>query len=166
MRTLKTNLIVGFIFVSILGTLWHFVYEWSGDFRLLGFIAPINESTFEHMKLIFFPSLIYMPVTHYYLKDKYPSIVNALSYGILYGTFFLPIFFYSYSGIIGQNFTPVDIGSFYIGTLLVFLVTYRLLKQKSKKTFHAIGFYLLFVMIFIFVRFTYNNPGVGIFAEP
>ena len=52
MRTLKTNLIVGFIFVSILGTLWHFVYEWSGDFRLLGFIAPINESTFEHMKLI------------------------------------------------------------------------------------------------------------------
>ncbi len=157
-------MIVGFFFVAILGTLWHFIYEWSDDFTLLGFIAPINESTFEHMKLIFFPSLIYMPVAWFYLREKYSSVIHAMSYGILCGTLFLPIFFYSYSGIIGQNLMPVDIASFYIGTLIVFILTYRLI--RCNQSLRPIGFYLLFVMILLFVWFTYRNPGVGIFAEP
>lgn len=47
--------IVGILFVSVLGVLMHFVYEWSGSNRFVGLFAPINESTWEHMKLLFFP---------------------------------------------------------------------------------------------------------------
>lgn len=142
-------MIIGFIFVSILGTLWHFVYEWSGNNALLGLIAPVNESVFEHMKLIFFPALFYLPITKYYLKKDYPSIVNAMSYGILAGTLFLPAFFYLYTGILGTNYMFIDIASFYIGTLITFFITYVL--TKNGKQVSSWGRYLLIVMLFIFV---------------
>ena len=56
MNPLKSNIIKGILFVSIAGTLAHFVYEWSNNNYILGFFFPVNESTWEHMKLFFFPS--------------------------------------------------------------------------------------------------------------
>ena len=47
--------IAGILCVSILGTLLHFTYRWSGRNPLIGLIAPVNESVWEHMKLLFFP---------------------------------------------------------------------------------------------------------------
>ena len=58
MKGLKSYIITGIIFVSIVGTLFHFVYEWSGNNILIGLFTPINESIWEHTKLIFFPIAI------------------------------------------------------------------------------------------------------------
>ncbi len=49
----------GILFTSILGTLSHFLYGWSGSRVLVGLFAPVNESVWEHMKLLFFPMLLY-----------------------------------------------------------------------------------------------------------
>ena len=59
MKNLKLDMIIGIIFVSAIGTLWHFVYEWSGQNFIVGFFFPVNESTWEHMKMLFFPMLLY-----------------------------------------------------------------------------------------------------------
>ncbi|KIR02984.1 hypothetical protein P261_01799 [Lachnospiraceae bacterium TWA4] len=163
MNDLKKNMFVGFIFVSILGTLWHFIYDWSGNNLILGWFAPINESTFEHMKLIFFPALLYLPISTYFLKETYPYIRNALSYGILVGTIFIPTFFYTYSGILGKNYMIIDISSFYLATFVTFYTTY--LWSKSNRKINSIGFYLLYLCIFIFILFTYNPAQIGIFIE-
>ncbi len=164
MQRLKQNLIIGFIFVSVLGTLWHFLYEWTGNNTLIGFIAPINESTFEHMKLVFFPSLIYMPCEIHFLKKNYPYITNAMSCGILAGTFFLPVFFYSYSGIIGRNYMAVDIASFFLCVFVTFFTTYRLCVKQKKMS--DISFYLILLTALFFVALTYRHPEIGIFIEP
>ena len=37
--------LVAFITIGILGTVWHFVYDWSGQNYLTGLIFPVNEST-------------------------------------------------------------------------------------------------------------------------
>lgn len=52
--TLKTN-IYRFLFISILGTLLHFTYEWSQNNAIVGLFSAVNESTWEHLKLLFFP---------------------------------------------------------------------------------------------------------------
>lgn len=52
--SLKTNLF-RFIFISVLGVLLHFTYEWSGDNAVVGLFSAVNESTWEHLKLLFFP---------------------------------------------------------------------------------------------------------------
>lgn len=46
--------LAGFLTVSALGTLAHFAYEWSGKQLLAGAFCAVNESTWEHMKLLFF----------------------------------------------------------------------------------------------------------------
>lgn len=55
--SLKTNLF-RFIFISVLGVLLHFTYEWSGDNVVVGLFSAVNESTWEHLKLLFFPFLL------------------------------------------------------------------------------------------------------------
>ena len=49
----KKYVVIGFFVVGILGTLFHFVYDWSGQMWFVGLFVPVNESTWEHMKLLF-----------------------------------------------------------------------------------------------------------------
>ena len=95
MNELKKEMIKGILFVSIVGTLWHFVYEWSGQNPIVGLFFPVNESTWEHMKLLFFPMLLYTLYAYKKLKDAFPCIPSALLYGILSGTFLIPLLFYT-----------------------------------------------------------------------
>jgi ABC-type Fe3+-siderophore transport system permease subunit len=46
------------IFAIILGAILHFTYEWSGNNAFVATFSSINESTWEHLKLAFFPMLI------------------------------------------------------------------------------------------------------------
>ena len=60
--------IIGFIFVSIVGTLSHFLYDWLGKNVFAGVFCPVNESPWEHLKLLFFPFAIY--TVYMYIKLK------------------------------------------------------------------------------------------------
>ena len=66
----KRYIVTGFLFVGILGTLFHFVYGWCRQARLIGLFVPVNESTWEHMKLLFIPMLIYIAIYFQYVKKK------------------------------------------------------------------------------------------------
>lgn len=66
----KINAVLEFIIVGAIGTLWHFVYDWTGDNHFIGFFFPVNESTWEHLKLIFFPALIYSVIEYYVIKKQ------------------------------------------------------------------------------------------------
>lgn len=164
MQNLKRNLIIGFFFVTVLGTLWHFVYEWSGNNRLIGYLAPVNESTFEHMKLLLFPALFWMPIAYWYLKNNYSSFPETFAYGILAGTWFIPIFFYSYSGILGKNVMWLDITCFYIAVFITFYTTYHLIISDKKQNHFWI--YLLIIMVILFFYFTCHPAKLGIFRIP
>ncbi len=159
----KTNLTVGFLFVSILGILAHFVYDWTGQNTFMGMLTPVNESTWEHMKLLFFPALLYMPILSHYLKEDYPFILESYAWGILAGSIFIPVFFYSYSGILGFTLMPLDIASFFLATFTTFITTCTL--AKSQKTLGKLPFVLLALLAICFILFTYNPPSLGIFIE-
>ena len=50
--------IISTIFIMIAGTLLHFTFEWSNNNPIVGTFSAVNESTWEHLKLLFFPMLI------------------------------------------------------------------------------------------------------------
>ena len=54
-QSFKVFTVIGILFTIILGSLSHFFYGWSGNFFLVGFFSPVNESVWEHLKLLFFP---------------------------------------------------------------------------------------------------------------
>ena len=103
-KHLKQYTLIGIIFVTIAGTLSHFVYEWSGKNPFLAlFLFPINETTWEHMKLVFFPSIVYATfmaykitffISPYYLctfcRYSLGYIFHACYFLYLYGNFRLP----------------------------------------------------------------------------
>lgn len=166
MNRLKFYTVIGILFTLITGTVSHFIYEWSGNNFLLGFFFPVNESTWEHMKLCFFPMLLYSFFMNRKLKPDYPCITSALSCGILCGTFLIPMIFYTYSGILGRNLLPLDIATFALSVLAGFRSIYRL-SLSCLADSHTVSLKLLAAVLAVcFFVFTYLPPDIGIFSTP
>ena len=166
MNKLKIYTVAGSIFTLNVGTLFHFIYEWSGNNYIVGFISPVNESTWEHMKLIFFPMLFYSFYMNYKLKSQYSCVTSALLFSIIIGTFLIPVIFYTYSGILGRNILFLDILTFIISVLIAFYAVYRLTLSCRLKNFETLPAVLLLLLSACFLVFTYNPPDIGIFRKP
>lgn len=166
MNQLKCYTILGILFVIITGTLSHFVYEWSGYNFILGFFFPVNESTWEHMKLCFFPMLLYFFFMNKKLKGDYPCVTSALLFGILLGTFLIPMIFYTYSGILGQNYVSLDIATFILSVLLAFITVNRFTSSCVLDSFLPLLITLVLFTTVCFLIFTYHPPGIGLFTVP
>lgn len=166
MQHIKGYTIAGAIFVLITGTLAHFLYEWTNDNFIVGLFTPINESTWEHMKLIFFPMLLYALLMIWKYKAIYPCITAAFLAGTLAGTWLIPVFFYTYTGILGFNLFIFDFLTFIVSVILAFYLSYHL---TFSCRYHGYTFFLCIltlVMIGCFMLFTYSPPSIGLFAEP
>ena len=163
---LKKYTLAGAILVLISGTLLHFVYEWSGNAPVAGLFSPVNESTWEHMKLCFFPLLLYTFFAQKKLRTAYPCSASALPAGILLGTFLIPVFFYTYSGILGRNLMALDIATFAVSVLLAFYAIYRLSLSCVLHSRQGFLWFLVLILGICFLCFTYHPPGIGLFADP
>ena len=51
--------LIGFLFVGILGTFLHFLFDLTGGSTVAALISAVNESIGEHMKLIYYPMLLF-----------------------------------------------------------------------------------------------------------
>ena len=100
--------IAGILCVSILGTLLHFTYRWSGRNPLIGLIAPVNESVWEHMKLLFFPMFLFSVVQVCCLGRNYPNFLAARGVSTVTGVALIPVLFYTYTGVLGRHLLWAD----------------------------------------------------------
>ena len=109
LMSFKTNFL-RFIFISILGVLLHFTYEWSGNNPIVGLFSATNESTWEHLKLLFFPMLILTMLEIFFNSSKLPSnFLSARVIGIISGMIFIVAAFYTILGVIGTNYDFINI---------------------------------------------------------
>lgn len=158
--------IIGFIFVSILGTLSHFFFEWSGDNTFIGLFTPINESAWEHLKLIFFPYLIWSIIELIIMKKT--NIFSSKFIGVIVGMAATLSFFYTYTGIIGKNIDWLNILSFFIGVIIAFFIDYILIKSEKlkNKSINITAIILFVIMSAIFILFTFAPPIIPLFKDP
>lgn len=165
MKQLKYFCIAGGIFTSIVGTVAHFVYEWSGNNFLVGLFFPVNESTWEHMKLLFFPMLVFALLGGKWVEKKIPCIYDAMFGGILTGLAAIPVLFYTYSGILGFYVDWLNITLYYISVLAAYGMVYQLAgacKERNGKLLR----YSMYLLIVAFLFFTVYPPQIGLFANP
>lgn len=162
---IKTWHILGTAFTIILGSILHFVYECSGFYPLFGLIGSVNESVWEHLKLLFWPFLISFVVELWAYGKDIPGYFAAKAIGIVLGMFFIASVFYTYTGIVGANFALVDIALFVIGAIISYYVSYKYIKHtfKNPKIADLIGIAVLFLFAVLFCMFTFNPPDLGIF---
>lgn len=166
MKHLKRYTIIGIIFVLITGTLAHFVYDWSGNNYIVGFFTPINESIWEHMKLLFFPMLLYSFFIIFKFKKTYSHITSSLYFGIITGTLLIPVFFYAYTFILGKNNFILDISTFILSILIAFWLSYKLTLSCRLEPHTILLFCSVCILFICFILFTYHPPAARIFEDP
>lgn len=166
MKHLKQYTIIGIIFVLITGTLAHFLYDWTGNNRFVGLFTPINEAIWEHMKLLFFPMLIYSLIMILKFRKVYSCITSALSFGILVGALLIPVFYYAYTYFLGKNVFILDISIFILSIVIAFWLSYKLTLSRRLESYTSILCMLVCVLLICFFVFTYYPPDATIFQDP
>lgn len=163
--SLKINLL-RFLFISVLGVLLHFTYEWSGSNAVVGLFSAVNESTWEHLKLLFFPMLFLTLLEMLFFGARLPSgYLPARVLGILAGMGMIVSGFYTIQGILGRNYDVLNIALYFVGVLVALLVENRQSFKASRRAFGYAAFLLLLLSVCFFV-FTFCPPKLGIFLSP
>ncbi len=165
MNDLKRFCVVGFFVTTVLGILSHFVYDRTGRGFLIGLFFPVNESTWEHMKLLFFPMFLFALVAGKRIERQYPCIHNAMFIGILAGLLLIPTLFYTYSGILGYHVAWANIAVYIISVLAAYGVVYRV-AMICKNTDSKVLRIVMYALAVAFMIFTVYPPEIGLFQVP
>ena len=156
----------GFALSTFGGTLLHFLYDLTNKSIFAAPFSGINESTWEHMKLLFFPMFIFSLLQSRFFKE-YKNYWYVKLFGIISGLVLIPILFYTYNGVIGKSPNWVNIAIFFFSAALAFLLEWRLFKNDSLKCKRPhLAFGLICLIGILFVVFTFVTPGLGIFQDP
>ncbi len=157
-----------FVVLMIFGTLFHFVYSFLGKPFWAGILFPTNESTFQHLKLLLLPSVVFFVLQFFLFENWDSGFMLSRFAGVLFGMLGICVFFYTYSGIVGDNFIVMDILSFAFG-VVVSMVAFRLLDDSGVFDFpfsNAIGFLGFGMLIILFGLWSVYPPKIGLFFDP
>lgn len=157
--------LMGFAVTSLLGTLLHFLYEWLGEAKWIAPFSGVNESTWEHMKLLFWPMLIFALVQGIFFKD-YNGFWCVKLRGILLGLALIPVIFYTYNGVIGKSPDWINIAIFFISAASAYIYEARALKKEAESCNKRLSVSLLCIIAASFVLFTFITPEIAIFKDP
>ncbi len=166
-KSLFKKTLSGIVLTGIFGTLLHFVYQWSGQAKWVAPFCAVNESTWEHLKLLFIPCFILFLIEHFLTKREFPGLLTRRIQGLLCGLAFIPIGFYTYTGIIGRSYMAVDIILFIVAVLLAWIGSSRFYQKcKELRKNSAIFVVILFFLMFLFIWFTFQPPHITLFIDP
>lgn len=162
--------ISGLIFTFLGGVLLHFLYDWTNESILIAPFSGVNESTWEHMKLIYYPMLVYALIQNRFFKES-ENFWCVKLVGILTGLALIPTLFYTYNGVVGKSPDWINITIFFIATAMAFIVETRLLKNiiKGEPSWcknPTVAYALICVIGILFVIFTFAPPKIPLFRDP
>lgn len=159
--------IVGVVFIIMLGSLLHFTYESSGDNMLVGVFSAVNESVWEHLKLAFYPTMLFALIEFVPLKRVTQNFLLAKTVGVYVMVVVIPAIFYSYTAFTGESLLAIDVGSFLVAVAIGQLISYKLLTYRTLGVkAQWLALFLVVLLAVLFVVFTFVPPHFPIFEDP
>ena len=156
----------GFAVTSLGGTILHFLYDWLGKAAWIAPFSGVNESTWEHMKLLFWPMLLFAVIQSFFFRDREDFWCVKLR-GILLGITLIPVIFYTYNGVVGKSPDWFNIAIFFICAAIAYLYETRLFKaEKLRCRSSKAAIAALVTVALLFIVFTFLTPKIGIFKDP
>ena len=165
-REINLYLLGGFVFTSLVGTLFHFAYEWSGNNIIVAAVSAVNESTAEHLKIFFFPTFIFGIFEYLKYGKEIGCFWKIKLEGILLGMLFITAFFYTYKGIVGHNIDFLNILDFFLGAAVCYIWQKLRFRNNRKNCREFVWFGITCLIAAAFIYFTYNPPVIGLFEDP
>ncbi len=158
---------VGYVFTSVFGTLLHFLFDWTGKSIITAPFSAVNESIWEHMKLLFFPMLIFALIESKILNKTYKNFWCVKLIGILVGIIIIPVLYYTYTGILGAFVDWFNILIFFIAGAITYIIETKFYKKmKACPISEKISFLALLVIAAVFVVFTFFPIEIPLFRDP
>lgn len=163
----QKSVIPGFLFTVVFGSLLHFAYQWSGNNALVGLFAPVNESAWEHLKLIITPMVLYGIIELFGRSGKRPNFIPVRVLSIIYAMLLTITVFYTYSGIIGKNYLVIDILIFIVSVYAAYRFGARLMQTErfSSPLTKLVAIVLIILLIGAFAVFTVDTPHIDLFKD-
>ena len=144
----------------------HFLYDWLGKAVWIAPFSGVNESTWEHMKLLFWPMFIFAIVQSLFFRENKSYWCIKLR-GILLGLVLIPVLFYTYNGVIGSSPDWINIAIFFIAAAISYYCEARWLNDNTIRCKSPrLAFALICVISILFVVFTFAPLEIGIFKDP
>lgn len=163
---LTKDKIISSILIFALCFLFHFLYEWFPN-PLFAIFFPVNESIWEHMKILFSSICFYGIIDYIFLyKSKiefnnffFNIFLTGLLSIIIYLLIFLPIY-----NKFGESLI-VSISLMLIVIIISQIISYFILKSKHLNYVNSISFILIITSYVIFGYLTYNPIHNYIFLD-
>ena len=158
--------ILGMIFTIFVGSFFHFIFELSGGNLVVAAISPVNESVWEHLKLAYFPLLLFSLVQYYFLKKSTNNFIIAKTVATFVMPLIIVVTFYTYIAILGEDSLFFDILFFYISIIIGYIISYKILISKQFSTKISMICLIAFIIYgACFVIFTFYPPHLFIFQD-
>ena len=159
--------LIGMMFIILLGSALHFTFEIFGKSPLVGVFSAVNECVWEHLKLAFWPALLYMLVEYAPLKKSANNFLFAKTAGACLMIVLIPIVFYSYTAVAGESIFIIDISTFVVAVVIGQLLSFKLLSYKKlSENYSRLSIILLVLLALAFALFTFYPPQLPIFRDP
>jgi len=159
--------LLGFLFVSIAGTFLHFLYDITGNNLAAGLISAVNESIWEHMKLIFYPMVPVSLVECRIGKEDRGLLRCSTLAGILLALVLIPVLYYSYTGILGISADWFNVTIFFLAAGAAYRLEYRI---ESGNCHCQVSFVLWMLILLLiaaaFTAATFCPPRIPLFRDP
>ncbi len=157
----------GFVFTAVVGTLLHFLFDWTGRNVAVALFSAVNESIWEHLKLLFYPMAAFALLEYRYWGKNVISFWCIKLVGILFGLTFIPVVYYTYTGLLGVKADWFNITIFFLAAAIVYWMETKLFQKEfncpvSKKVAVAV----IAIMGVIFTIFTFWTPRIPFFEDP
>lgn len=160
----ETYTLIGILVLFVVGSLFHFLYSLTGECFIEGLFVPINESIFEHTKMVVLPIFIWWSI--FYLFRKKDLFVNAwftsALIAMISAIIAIPMLFYFYSQAFGIESLVIDILILLISLAIGQILGLHYYRHGKGIEYHF-AIFLMIVIIILFAFFTINPPAFPIF---
>ena len=153
------------IVVIAAGSLLHFAWQWSGRSTVVAVFAATNESTWEHLKLAFWPALALAPLQRR-IYGPFPGWLPATAIRCALPSVVIVALFYGYTALLGNHYLAADIAIFALAILAGEFLGHAVLPREPGAASRIGSGGLLVVATILFSTLTFRPPHCFLFQEP
>ena len=157
----------GFVFTAVAGTLLHFLFEWTGGNVVTALFSAVNESIWEHLKLLFYPMLAVAVIEYFFWGKKVESFWCMKLIGIFIGLGLIPVVYYTYTGVLGVNADWFNVTIFFLAAAAVYWAETKLFQRGDTcRIGSKLAVAFLCLLAAVFTVLTFDPPHIPLFQDP
>ena len=158
--------ILSFCFLIIFGSLLHFTHDWIKKGVLLHIFSALNESTWEHMKLLIAPTILVGICQYIFLKQQYVNIFNSILILLVIELITIPLLYEILRLLVKKVPFPITILIFILSIVFGLIAQYVMLNKGISIFSESISLILILLIVIKFGIFSYYPPKIFIFRDP